>query len=178
MSVEGHSTGMNAGSGFVEQSEAEKTLRLIASLPAPEGLAERVRGGLHAGRNAGSRADGRVLQWPARMASSNLAGAREWLRSTAAAAIVCVVAGGAWWIYSSVPPTAGSAVAAPVHVRPAGGFSSASAIHTPDTLKGPVLTHEAQKTGNRDQGSGISKSGAERQRDKESSKPPEQRPPL
>ena len=178
MSAEGHNTGMNAGSGFVEQGEAEKTLRLIANLPAPEGLAERVRGGLHAGRNVESRADGRVLQWPARTASSRLTGTREWLRSAAAAAIVCVVAGGAWWIYSSVPAAAGSAVAAPVHVRPAGGFSSASAIHTPDTLKGPVLTHEAQKTGNRDQGSGIRKSGIEGQRDKESNKPQERKPPL
>jgi hypothetical protein len=140
MSAEGDNAGMNVGSDFVEPGEAEKTLRLIANLPAPEELAERVRGGLRAAQNVTRRADGRVLQWPSRSG-----GAREWLRGAAAAAIVCVVAGGAWWIYASAPPAAGSAVTAPVHVRPAGGFSSASAIHTPDTLKGPVLTHEAQK---------------------------------
>jgi hypothetical protein len=124
------------------QGEADATLRLIASLPAPEGLAERVRGGLHAGT---VREGARVLNWP--MSARNGIG---WLRGVAAAAIVCVVAGGAWLISAKAPAAGGSAVAAPVHVRPAGGFSNASAMHTPDTLKGPVL--KKQGTENRDQG--------------------------
>lgn len=118
--------------------EADATLRLIASLPAPEELAERVRGRLQAGSGAGSVSalgSGRVLAWRDRVN-----GARDWMRGAAAAAIVGVVSGGAWWIYASVAPSgAGSAVAPPVHVRQAGGFSNAGAMHMPETLKGPVL---------------------------------------
>jgi hypothetical protein len=124
------------------QGEADATLRLIASLPVPEGLAERVRGGLHSGT---LREGARVLSWP-KTARAGIV----WLRGAAAAAIVCVVAGGAWWISAKAPAAGGSAAAAPVHVRPAGGFSNASAMHTPDTLKGPVL--KKQGTENRDQG--------------------------
>jgi hypothetical protein len=122
------------------ECEADATLRLIASLPAPEGLAERVRGGLHAGT---LREGARVLNWPMTARAGIV-----WLRGAAAAAIVCVVAGGAWWISAKAPAAGGSAGAAPVHVRPAGGFSNASAMHTPDTLNGPVL----KKQGPRDQG--------------------------
>lgn len=122
------------------ECEADATLRLIASLPAPEGLAERVRGGLHAGT---LREGARVLNWPMTARAGIV-----WLRGAAAAAIVCVVAGGAWWISAKAPAAGGSAVAVPVHVRQAGGFSNASAMHTPDTLNGPVL----KKQGPRDQG--------------------------
>jgi hypothetical protein len=119
------------------QGEADATLRLIASLPAPEKLVERVQDGL---RTGAWRGGGRVLDWPV--------AARQdfnWLRGAAAAAIVGVVVGGAWWISATAPVSGGSAVAAPVHVRPAGGFSNAGAMHTPDTLNGPVLKHQADK---------------------------------
>ena len=88
----------------IPATEAEKTLRLVASLPAPEGLADRVQEELRTAPR------GRLLQWPTAL----LAGA--WmtspaLRGAAAAAIVCIVAGGGWRIYSHVqtprlpPPT-------------------------------------------------------------------------
>jgi len=46
------------------RSEAEVTLRLIASLPAPQGLENRVHDGLRAAR--ASKKKTRVLSWPAR----------------------------------------------------------------------------------------------------------------
>ncbi len=139
-----------------EAGEADATLRLIAKLPAPEGLAERMRDGLRAGA---SRQNGRVLAWPV--------AARErfvWLRGAAAAAIVCVVSGGAWWISANVPAAGGSAVAAPVRVRSAGGFSNAGAMRTPDTVlkQGSEIRDQgsekqgSEKQGQRDRGQGTS----------------------
>jgi hypothetical protein len=64
----------------------EATLRLIAQLPAPEGLEDRVQAQL---RVAPRRA--RVLSWPAVLRSDS-----QWMRSAAAAAIVFVVVGGGW----------------------------------------------------------------------------------
>ncbi len=116
----------------------EDTLRLIARLPAPEGLTDRVQDGLrHAPQTA------HVLKWrrPVRLNGG-------WIQSTmargaAAAAIVCVVAGGGWQIYSRVQPApAANVVAMPTRVAPAGnGFSQAGAKRVPQTLEGPVLTH-------------------------------------
>ena len=110
-------------------SEAEVTLRLIASLPAPEGLAERVQAALHA---APRRA--RVFAWP-------VAPAGEWLRATAAAAIVFVVAGGGWGIYAHVQPgQAVPAIAGPgPHPGAPGGFSEGGAVRRPQTLVGPTV---------------------------------------
>jgi hypothetical protein len=111
-------------------SEAEVTLRLIASLPAPEGLADRVQAGLHA---APRRA--RVFAWP-------VAPAGEWLRATAAAAIVFVVAGGGWGIYAHVQPgQAVPGIAGPgPHPGAPGGFSEGGAVRRPQTLVGPTVT--------------------------------------
>ena len=116
----------------------EDTLRLIASLPAPEGLADRIEQGL---RHAPPTA--RVLDWRGPVRPSG-----GWMQSTmargaAAAAIVCVVAGGGWRIYSSVQPVpAAKVLAMPPRVAPAGGgFSPAGAKRVPQTLDGPVLTH-------------------------------------
>ncbi len=158
-----------------EPGEADTTLRLIASLPAPEGLAERVQGGLRTGASPDA---GRVLAWS--MASREGFG---WLRGAAAAAIVCVVAGGAWWISASTPASSGSAVAAPVHVRQAGGFSNAGAMRTPDTLNGPTLKRQGtgireqgtERQGNRDQGRGIRKA---KEQGQGASIPQELKPPL
>ncbi len=108
-------------------SEAEATLRLIASLPAPEGLEDRVHASLQA---APRRA--RVLSWPVTPTG-------EWLRAAAAAAIVFVVAGGGWGIYAHVQPgqvvpgIAGPRLAAP------GGFSEGGAVRRPQTLVGPTV---------------------------------------
>jgi hypothetical protein len=67
-------------------SPEEEILRLIASLPAPEGLEERV----HATLRAAPRR-GRVLAWPMALRPES-----SWMRTAAAAAIVFLVAGGGW----------------------------------------------------------------------------------
>jgi len=119
--------------------DAEATLRLIAGLAAPEGLEGRVHAAL---ASAQKRKAGQVLAWPAAVGGG--AGS-AWLRSAAAAAIALAVVGGGWSVYSHVRPWQ------PVHVLPLpvsgsqGGFGSAGAIRTPQTLNGPVLRH-APKT--------------------------------
>ena len=127
----------------IEPSSVEDTLRLIASLPAPVGLEDRIQAGLRASQLSQPH-KARVLAWPAALRPG-----RNWMhsavvRSAAAAAIVMVVAGGGWGIYSRVQPrpTAKMIVPAP---RPAvsGGFSSGGAMRTPQTLNGPVLNHPA-----------------------------------
>jgi hypothetical protein len=110
---------------------AEETLRLIARLPAPGGLEERVKAGLRAAPQFAPPM-GRVLAWPSPMAGG-------WLRAAAAAAIVFVVAGGGWGIYSRVQPgqpakgIGGTRMAAP------GGFTEGGAVRRPQTLTGPVV---------------------------------------
>lgn len=111
--------------------EAEETLRVIAALPAPDGLVERVRGRLQDAPKAG-----RVLSWP----GAGWRGA-VW-RGAAAAVIVCAVAGGAWGVYLQVAPgMAARNVAPQVRVRMQGGFANAGAMRTPDS----VLKTEAPK---------------------------------
>jgi hypothetical protein len=113
-------------------SYGEETLRLIARLPAPDGLEDRVLRRLdQVPRTA------RILTWKlnSRWIHSRIA------RGAAAAAIVCIVTGGGWEVYSRVaPPPAAKAVAMPPVVAPR-GFSSANAVRTPNTLNGPTLTH-------------------------------------
>jgi len=123
--------------GFSKDSgagEAEQTLRLIASLPAPKGLEDRVNAGLRA---APHRA--RVLAWP-----QPFSPASGWLRAAAAAAIVFVVAGGGWGIYSRVQPSQPTAGAAVPHVGAPGGFSEGGAVRRPQTLVGPLVTAPVQ----------------------------------
>lgn len=113
---------------------AEDTLRVIASLPAPEGLTDRVNTRLGtAPRTA------RLLSWTP---TSGGWGYSSAMRGAAAAAIVCVVAGGGWRIYSRVQPAPGASVV--VVPGPAGvargGFSIGGSVHTPDPR--PVLTHQ------------------------------------
>ena len=127
--------GRTGPGGFSASGEFESTLRLIASLPAPEGLAERVQAGLEAAPAAGRA---RILAWPAALRLEN-----GWLqsslaRSAAAAAIAAVVAGGGWGVYSRVQfnqPQRGIALP---HLAAPGGFSSAGAMRTPQTLNGPM----------------------------------------
>ena len=120
----------------VPASEAEKTLRLVASLPAPEGLANRVKEEMRHARRA------QLLQWPTALMPGAWMTSPA-LRGIAAAAIVCVVAGGGWRIYSHVQTPAPQAhvVVMPARVGSQGGFSNAGAMRTPDTLAKPVLTH-------------------------------------
>jgi hypothetical protein len=121
---------------FGSPGPAEITLRLIAKLPAPEGLEDRV----HAGLLAAPRG-GRVLAWPA---SNTWAGG--WMRSAAAAAIACVVAGGGWGIYSHVQPGQSVQGIAGPRVGAPGGFSQGGAVRRPQTLVGPTVTHPATPT--------------------------------
>ncbi len=116
---------------------AEETLRVIAGLPAPDGLVDRVQTRLRtAPRSA------RLLSWPM------VFGPGGWVygpavRGAAAAAIVCVVAGGGWRIYSHVQPAASARVITmPAPASPARGFSTAGSVHTPDPR--PVLTHQIE----------------------------------
>ena len=125
-----HNSNSDAGRMAVAGS-AEETLRLLAQLPAPEGLEDRVMAGLKSAPRSG-----RIVRWPVALQPAG-----GWLRGAAAAAIVFVVAGGGWGIYSRVQPAqSGRAVAMPPHVGAGGGFSSAGAMRTPETLKGTVLT--------------------------------------
>jgi len=118
----------NSGAG-----EAEETLRLIARLPAPVGLEDRV----HAGLRSAPRS-ARVLAWPAAFSPAG-----GWLRAAAAAAIVFVVAGGGWGIYAHVKPGEPAHGIAGPRIAPPGGFTEGGAVRRPQTLVGPVVTHPA-----------------------------------
>jgi hypothetical protein len=119
--------------------DAEETLRLIASLPAPQGIEDRVKSGVRAADRQSS-----VMMWP----ESSLNKAR-WtqvsvMRAAAAAAIVFVVAGGGWEVYSHIrlaPEPA--AIAVPQRFDGSGGLSAAAARRTPKTLDGPVIAAPA-----------------------------------
>ena len=125
----------NAGS-----IEAEETLRLIASLPAPQGIEDRVKSGVRAAHRQAS-----VMSWP--NASANKAGWTQMsaMRVAAAAAIVFVVAGGGWEVYSHFRlATVPTAVAAPQRIDGSAGLSAAAAKRTPKTLDGPVVAAPAK----------------------------------
>jgi hypothetical protein len=108
---------------------AEATLRLIANLPAPEGLEDRVIAGVKtAPRTA------RVLHWPSRLYPTG-----SWMRGAAAAAIVFVVAGGGWGIYTRVQPSQTTKVIVMPRAGTGGSFSNAGAMRTPQTVNGPVV---------------------------------------
>jgi hypothetical protein len=115
--------------------DAEQTLRLIAALPAPEGLGGRVKDRLHAApRKAG------VISWPTSATGTRWTQLAS-MRAAAAAAIVLVVAGGAWEVYAHirVAPEP-SAVAIPEQVNGSrGGLSAAGAVRKPQTLDGVVV---------------------------------------
>lgn len=113
--------------------DAERTLRLIASLPAPDGIEDRVKSGLR-----GTPIQTGVIGWPL---SPNRAGWAQisYLRAAAAAAIVLMVAGGGWGVYAHF----GQAPSPDANVVPqridGGGFSSAQARRTPKTVEGPTI---------------------------------------
>jgi len=144
---------MAADSGF---NTGEDTLRLIAGLPAPAGLEERVHQALRAAPRE-SRGGGSVLAWPARFRAS-AALESNWMRVAAAAAIVFVVVGGGWGVYSRVQPgPAGKVIVMPQLVPGSGGISGA--IRTPATIPGPKVKEPGnQRT--RDQGTQPAKKPA------------------
>ena len=123
------------GNGTAETGE--ETLRVIANLPVPEGLVDRVQTRL---RNAPHSA--RILSWPLVFGAGGW-GYERAMRGAAAAAIVCVVAGGGWRIYSHVQPAPSAKVLVmPAPASPSRGFSTAGSVHTPDPR--PVLTRQAE----------------------------------
>ncbi len=140
-----------AVSGFISSS-AEKTLRLIASLPAPAGLEDRVHAALRSAPHRGPQREvfvagvaswGRVLAWPKSLKPQN-----DWLRTAAAATIVFVVAGGGWGVYTHVQNVQQSqpakVIVVPRGLQPA-GFSGAGAMRTPQTLPGPTVILPVKK---------------------------------
>jgi hypothetical protein len=128
-----------------------ETLRLIATLPAPAGLEDRIKSRLESAPRTG-----RVLFWPSAHASGTGWVRNSTVRAAAAAAIVFVVAGGGWGVYSRVqPPTQPRVIVMPPRVNGAGGFSSAGAMRTPQTLNGPVVTHQATEATADDKSNGA-----------------------
>lgn len=112
----------------IDANQADATLRLIASLPAPEGLEDRVHAHL---RVAPFRS--RVFSWPMRPGRET-----GWMRSAAAAAIVCLVAGGGWGIYSRVIPGQSAQTIAGQSAAGEKSFSTGEARRRPQTLAGPT----------------------------------------
>lgn len=121
------------------------TLRVIANLPVPEGLEDRVRRALRTAPR-----ESHLLAWPSGMkakpvrldsswATPGWIGA--WSRAAAAVAIGLVVVGGGWGVYSRVERGQPQRVIVFPHSAVSGGFSSAGAMRTPETLHGPVLVH-------------------------------------
>ena len=135
----GPDSGLNSG-----LNSGEDTLRLIAGLPAPAGLEERVHETLRAAQRE-SRGGGRVLVLPARFRAKS-ALESNWMRAAAAAAIVFVVVGGGWGVYSRVQPgPAGKGLVMPQIMPSPGGISGAGAIRVPQTIPGPTLKQHAGK---------------------------------
>jgi hypothetical protein len=127
--------GRNSNVGAPASAEFEETLRLVARLAPPEGLEQRVQAALHAAPVSGGA---QILAWPVALRLD-----AAWMRSAAAAAIVAVVIGGSWGVYSrvqSIQPM--RAITVPLHLSTQGGFSSAGAMRTPQTLNGPIMEHQ------------------------------------
>ena len=111
--------------------DAESTLRLIAALPAPRGIEDRVIAGVRSAPRAGS-----VLSFP-----GFLSPAGNLWRAAAAAAIAFLVVGGGWGVYSRIQPS--GATATVPQASHSNGFSNAGAVRVPQTLQAPVLTDPA-----------------------------------
>jgi hypothetical protein len=142
----------------MDERSVDETLRMIARMPAPEGLEERVKAGLQL-----AETPKRVLRWPTvrhpRSANAASVGAASawartgwaragWARGAAAAAIALVVAGGGWGIYSRVEPAQSAKTGALPQPQQngatqAGAFGEAGAMRRPLTLTGPKELHLA-----------------------------------
>lgn len=124
--------GRNAG-----MLAAEDTLRLIATLPAPQGLEDRVKAGLRSAHRRGT-----VISWPFSATGSWMHSAGS--KAAAAAAIVLAIAGGGWGVYShiQVAPVPSAFIEPPLPSG-AGRFSTAGAVHVPQTVEGPVIATPA-----------------------------------
>lgn len=119
--------GSNSDSAAQAAHDVDATLRLLATLPVPDGLEKRVIAGVRSAPRSG-----RVFSWPGALNPTE-----NWLRSAAAAAIVFVVIGGGWGVYSRVQTT--NAVAAPPSTGSTGAFSNAGAVRVPQTVPAPIV---------------------------------------
>jgi hypothetical protein len=123
---------------------ADETLRIVAGVPVPAGLEDRVHAALREAHRhnvqrsvEGAETDGRgrLLAWPTALKPQS-----NWMRTAAAAAIVFVVAGGGWGVYTRVEQNRPGKVV----VMPRGGFSGAGAMRSPQTVPGPAAPQPAQ----------------------------------
>src|SRR5580704_5653014 len=133
----------NAMSSDSGAGSGEDTLRLIAGLPAPVGLEERVRQALREAPHD-LRGGGRVLAWPARFGAKTLMES-NWMRAAAAAAIVFVVVGGGWGVYSRVQQGPAGKVLVMPQLVPSSGGGISGAIRTPLTIPGPTVKQPEKK---------------------------------
>jgi hypothetical protein len=126
---------MNSNPHNPNSDPAEETLRIIAHLPAPAGLQDRVHGALR-----GASQSARVLAWPKAIRPQS-----TWMRTAAAATIVFVVAGGGWGVYTRVQQyQPAKVIVMPPRAGAPGGFSGAGAVRTPQTLTGPTVSPAAK----------------------------------
>jgi hypothetical protein len=122
----------NPVDGHSASGDFEETLRLVARLNAPEGLEDRVLTGLQVKPISGRA---RILAWPVSLRLEN-----AWMRAAAAAAIAAVVIGGGWSVvHHAGTPQSARVITIPQPAAAKGGFSSAGAMRTPQTLNGPVV---------------------------------------
>jgi hypothetical protein len=107
--------------------EAEETLRLLAAMPAPEELTDRVHAGLTEAARTAPLKRGFWAYWlPAQR-----------FQFAAAAALVLAVVGSTWTVYHRHPQAgAGAQTVHPAAPVPAaGGFGTAGTTRVPPTLK-------------------------------------------
>lgn len=123
----------NGGQGS-EKHPVDATLRVLANLSVPEGIEDRIHAKLRTAPRKGN-----LLSWPISIHTG-------WVRSAAAAVIVLAVGGGGWGVYSHIerPQQPGKVVAVPANGSTGGGFSSAGAMRTPQSLNRPVIKHTAK----------------------------------
>ena len=131
--------------------DAERSLRLIASLPAPDGIEERVKAGLRAAPTQPG-----VIGWPVWSPTRAGWAQASYMRAAAAAAIVFVVAGGGWGVYRhfGLAP-APTADAVQQRIEGGSGLSAAGARRTPKTVEGPKISGPETVRDGRDAG-GVS----------------------
>jgi hypothetical protein len=132
-------------SGYESRHEAEETLRLVAQLPAPEELTERVHRRLHAASTSGRRGF-----WSLWMPAQRL-------QFASAALLVVAVAGSAWTVRHAVRggaatgqpalQSSGQSIVQQPARQPApqaSGFSTAGSEARPASLS-PIKVPPAQK---------------------------------
>jgi hypothetical protein len=119
-----------------QPTEAEHTLRLLANLPPPEGLTDRVHRRLKAAPAPGRFSFLTGRRWTA----GGLGYSSMRLQFAGAALAIVVLAGGTWGVFhlGSHGQAGASAQPASNSANPggaAGGFSNAKAVRVPPTLK-------------------------------------------